>query len=97
MKIIAIDKIKSGVDLEQVLPHMKEEAKIAWGLYKSEIFREMYFRQDKPGVVLIMECKNVEEAKNALAKLPLVKKNLIEFEIIPVGYFSPFEVLFSEK
>lgn len=96
MKVFAIDKINPGVMHEQVQPYLKQEAKTAWQLYKSEVFRELYFRADHPGVVIVMECDSVDEARKALSELPLVKENLIEFELIPVGYFSPFEGLFAK-
>lgn len=76
---------------------MKDEAETAWQLYKSDVIREIYFRTDKPGVVVVMECENVEEAKKVMDELPLVRENLIKFEFIPVGYFSPFEDLFAKN
>lgn len=95
MKILAIDKLLPGANLDKIKPHLKEEAKMAWENYVSGIIREIYFRQDKPGAVLIMECKDVEEAKKLLSELPLVKERLIEFEFIPLGAFTPFETLFE--
>jgi len=95
MKIVAIDKILPGTTPETVQPHLKEESRVAWELYKSDVMREMYFRTDRPGAVLILECNSIEEAKSELARLPLVKEKLIDFELIPVGHFSPFESLMN--
>ena len=43
MKILAIEKDAEGLTDEDFAPHMKAEAKRAWELYQSGVFREMYF------------------------------------------------------
>ena len=97
MKILALDKPLPGITMEHILPHLHEEALHAWEMYKSGITRELYMRGDRPGAALILECNSIEEAKAHLAGLPLVKFNLIEFELIPLQPFSPFEKLFQQK
>lgn len=57
--------------------------------------RDIYFRQDRPGVAIFLECASVEEAKAVLAELPLVVAGLIEFEIIPLGAFTNWQMLFA--
>lgn len=98
MKILAMDKIMPGVTEEDISPHLKEEAAKAWELHTAGIFRELYFRTDQPGVVLIMECADVEEARQILSALPLVRAGLIDFHlIVPLGPFMPFAALFAEE
>lgn len=96
MKILALDKMLPGVSIEQILPHLKEEAIHAWNMYKSGVYRELYMRGDRPGAAIILECNSIEDAKKELAELPLVKHHLIEFEVIPLHAFSPFEKLFQQ-
>jgi len=36
-----------------------------------------------------------DEAKKVLAELPLVKAGLIDFEVIPLGAFANWEILFA--
>lgn len=43
----------------------------------------------------MMECNSLDEAQELLDELPLVKEHLIEFELIPLGYFEPLETLFD--
>lgn len=95
-KILAVDHLLPGATMEKITPHLKQEAKVAWELYQSGTFRELYFRKDKPGAVIVMECVNVNEAKDIMKKLPLVKEGLIEFEFIPLGHFAPFETMFAK-
>ena len=95
MKILAIEKDVPGVSQSQFGPHLKAEAKRAWELYKAGIFREIYFRQDKPQAVIMLECEDSNHAKQILGTLPLVEEGLIDFEIMPLGPYPGFERLFS--
>jgi hypothetical protein len=98
MKILAIEKEIPGITAEDFRPHLlKAEAARAWELYQSGLFREMYFRQDWPGAVLVLECADVEEANAVLNTLPLVKEGLITFEIIPLVPYPGFSRLFDEE
>lgn len=69
----------------------------AWGLYKSGFIRDIYFRQDRPGVAIFLECDTVEEANNVMAEFPLAKAGLLTFECIPLGSFISWENLFSAE
>lgn len=95
MRIIAIEIEKPGLNKRDFVPHLRDEAKQGWELYKEGFIREMYFRDDKPEAVLILEAKDVEEAKEKLTDLPLVKNGLITFELIPLKPYHGFERLFE--
>jgi len=79
------------------VPHLRDEAQKGWDLYKEGVIREMYFRDGKPEAVLILECKDVEEAEEKLATLPLVKNGMIKFELIPLRPYHGYERLFDES
>lgn len=95
MKILAIDKLLPGTTMENIQPHLKDEMKVAWDHYKIGKMREMYFRQNDMGVVLMLECDTLEEAQELIDELPLVKEKLVEFELTPLGPFEPLEILFT--
>ena len=98
MKILAIEKEVPGVTEEQFRPHLKKvEAVRVWELYQVGVFRELYFRQDWPGAVLILECADVEEANKVLNTLPLVKEGLIAFDVTPLVPYTGFSRLFAEE
>ena len=98
MKILAIEKEVLGIaDNRFTPPLLKEEAMRAWELHHMGIIRELYFRQDRDEAVLILECKDVEEAQSVLATLPLVQSGLIVFEIIPLIPYDGFARLFSNE
>jgi muconolactone delta-isomerase len=97
MKILALEKEIPGIADDQFTPALlKEEAGQAWELHQAGIIRELYFRQDRHEAVLILECKDVEEAQSILALLPLVKAGLLAFEIIPLIPYDGFTRLFSK-
>jgi hypothetical protein len=45
--------------------------------------------------VLVLDCKSIEEARATLQMLPFVADGLVEYDLIPVGAFSPLERLFG--
>jgi hypothetical protein len=97
MKILAIEKEVPGVTDEEFRPHLKAEAAKVWALYQAGVFRELYFRQDWPGAVLVLECADVEEANEVLNTLSLVKEGLITFDVIPLIPYPGFARLFAEQ
>ena len=95
MKILAIEKEIPGVTAEQFKPHLKAEALGVWELYQAGVFRELYFRADRPDAVLVLECADVETARHTLDALPLVKEGLIAFDLIPLRPYPGFARLFA--
>lgn len=95
MKILRLDRPLPGATFEKYQPYLRDEVRHSWQTYKKGLIREIYFRQDRPGVAILMECGSVEEAKKALAEFPLAKAGLIDFEAIPLGPFLNWETLFA--
>jgi muconolactone delta-isomerase len=96
MKLLALEKELPGVKAEDFQPHLAAEAARAWELYQAGVFREMYFRQDRPEAVLVLECADVDEANTILNTLPLVQAGLIAFDVIPLAPYPGFARLFAE-
>lgn len=96
MKIIAMEIESEGVKPEQFAPHLKSETQRVWELYQNGTIRELYFRADRSDAVLILECRDITEAKEKLESLPLVQAGLISFEIIPLIPYPGFARLFGE-
>ncbi len=96
MKILALEKEIPGVTDDQFTPELlKTEATRAWELHQAGIIREIYFSEDRHEAILVLECNNAEEARAALATLPLVKSGLIDFKIIPLIPYDGFARLFG--
>ena len=95
MKMLRLDIPQPGASLEKYQPHMQNEARHGWRLYKQGFIRDIYFRQDRPGVAIVAECDSIEEAKKTLRNFPLAKTGLIDWEVIPLGPFVNWEILFA--
>jgi hypothetical protein len=97
MRILALDRPAAGATLAAYQPHILAEVRHTWGAYKSGLVRDIYFRQDRPGVAIFLECADAEAAKAALAELPLVRAGLLDFDVIPLGPFVNWELLFAAE
>jgi len=98
MKILAIEKDLPGVSAQVFTPAIKKaEAARVWELYQTGVFRELYFRQDIPAAVLVLECTDLTEARAVLESLPLVQQGLIAFDLLPLVPYPGFSRLFEEK
>ena len=95
MKILAMEIETKGVRPEQFGPHLKAEARCVWEYYQNGTIRELYFRADRSEAVLILECRDISEAKEILDSLPLVQTGLISFEIIPLVPYPGLARLFE--
>ena len=97
MKILAIEREQPGAAAHDFQQLARAEAARAWELYQAGVIRELYYRQDRPEAVLLLECADVEEAAANLATLPLVAAGLIVFEIIPLAPYPGFARLFGNQ
>ena len=96
MKILALERELPGVTDKEFKPHLKAEAARVWELHQAGVFRELYFRADRPSAVLVLECTDVEDANDVLNTLPLVKEGLIAFDLIPLVAYPGFSRLFAD-
>jgi hypothetical protein len=95
MKILCLDVPQPGATMEIYQPHMLAEARHGWSLYKKGFVRDISFRKDRPGVAIVAEADSVEAAKAELMQFPLAKVGLIDWEMIPLGAFANWEMLFT--
>jgi hypothetical protein len=95
MKFLAIEHEIPGIPKDRFQPLLKTEAACLWELYQSGLVRELYFRNDRSEAVLVLECNDLEHAQTVISTLPLVREELITFEIIPLVAYPGFGRLFS--
>jgi muconolactone delta-isomerase len=94
MKILAIEQELPGAAPEKFQQYTRSEAARAWELHQQGLIRELYFRADRQEAVLVLECEDIETARQTLASLPLVEQGLISFELIPLKAYPGFARLF---
>jgi hypothetical protein len=81
--------------MEMYQPHLLDEVRHGWQLHKDGFIRDIYFRQDRPGVVIVAECASIDAARVILGEFPLAKAGLIDWNIVPLGPFLNWELLFA--
>lgn len=91
MKILAIERTVAGVEWSTVSRDLlAQEARDVYKMYLSGHLREHYFNEEKCAV-LVLECKDREQARELLASLPLVENNLITFEIMELLPYTGYD------
>jgi hypothetical protein len=97
MKLLAIGRPRPGVNAATAIaPLARAELTVVLELYRAGVIREMYSRAE-PGAVLVLETPTVDTATAALARLPLVANDLVEFEFIELRPFSAFDALLPDQ
>src|SRR5271163_5269632 len=93
--VMATLTVREGVTRDQIMKVMPSEVRDTVGLYLDGKIQQWYARGDGKGVVFLLDCKTVEEAKAILEKLPLIKANFASFEFMPLGPLTPLRVLLA--
>ncbi|MBP0595091.1 hypothetical protein J8I87_36640 [Paraburkholderia sp. LEh10] len=89
MKVFAVGTIIKPLTPEQQQQIMPKEVPDTLQLYLDGKIEQFWFRQDRPGVIFLMQVESVDEAKAAVDKLPLTERGLMSFELTPVGPLAP--------
>jgi hypothetical protein len=87
---------KPGVIPEQIMKIMPAEIRATVPLYLDGKIQQWYMRGDGRGVIFIMNCKDVEEARALIESLPLSQANLVDGQFIPVGPLLPLGMLLRD-
>lgn len=93
--VLATLTVRQGVSRDQIMKVMQSEVRDTVRLYLDGKIQQWWARGDGKGVVFLLDCKTVEEAKGTLEALPLVKENFASFEYMPLGPLSPLRLLLS--
>jgi hypothetical protein len=91
--VLTILTPKPGVVPEQIMKLMPAEIRATVPLYLEGKIQQWFTRGDGRGVIFILNCKDVEEAKALMESLPLSKENLVDEQFIPVGPLLPLGIL----
>jgi hypothetical protein len=94
-RILAIGRVTpkfTPAALRTVLP---EEVRDTVKLYLQGRISDWYARNDRPGVVFILNTADPKEAQQLLATLPLDREGLMEFDLIPIGPLAPLGLLLN--
>jgi hypothetical protein len=93
--VLATLTVKPGITRDQIMKVMPTEVRDTVRLYLDGKIQEWYARGDGKGVVFLLDCKTVEEAKAILEALPLAKENYASFDYMTLGPLSPLGLLLT--
>ena len=71
-------------DLDKLAPYWPEESRVLTKLHAEGVVKNLYRLSDRPGVYLIVEADDVEEARRQVGRPPFVSHGLLIFEFEPV-------------
>jgi len=95
MRILAIERelpIPAHANLDDL---RREEAAAVWDLSKRGIVRDIWFSVADRRAVLMLECGSLAGAREHLGTLPLVRHQLIDFNLMELRNYDGFERLFG--
>ena len=88
-KVLAIGHLTGPRTLEIVKLLASDELPDTVKMYLSGKIDQWYSLTDRDGVVFVINASSVSEARALLVNLPFVQKNIMTFELIPIGPLSP--------
>jgi hypothetical protein len=88
--------VKPDIDRAQLTKLMPEEVRATVRLYLEGKIQQWYARGDGKGVIFIMNCGAVAEAKALTDSLPLSKAGFVTFEYTPLSPLTPLRYLLAE-
>jgi hypothetical protein len=88
---------KPGATAEQIMKLMPAEIRATVPLYLDGKIQQWFMRGDGRGVIFLLNCKDVDEARALIESLPLSKENLMDEQFIPVGPLLPLGLLLRDN
>jgi hypothetical protein len=88
--------VKPDVDRAQLMKVMPQEVRDTVKLYLDGKIQQWYSQSDGRGVVFVLNCSTVAEAKALMEGLPLGKAKLADFEFTALGPLGPLRLLLTD-
>src|SRR4029077_4954115 len=95
--VLTILTPKPGATVEQIMKIMPAEIRATVPLYLDGKIQQWFTRGDGKGVIFLLNCKDVEEARALMERLPLSKENLVDKQFCPVGPLLPLGILLRDS
>jgi hypothetical protein len=95
--VLAMLVVKSDFSRADVMKALPDEVRATVRLHLDGKIQQWYGRADNRGVVFILNCTSVEEAKKITAELPFEKAGIATFEYIGLTPLSPLRVLLGSQ
>lgn len=86
-------RIRPGVKRDQVVEYLKRCINPQeWDLVKKGVVAHWLFKVgDQPGILVVVNCDSIEQARTLADTAPMARAGLVEFDVEPVDHFPHFE------
>lgn len=92
-RVLAIGRVTPKFTPEALRAVLPEEVRQTVQLYLRGKISDWYARNDRVGVVFVLNTSDPKEAQQLLGALPFGRQGLMDFDLIPVGPLAPLGVL----
>lgn len=97
MKVLAVASIIKPFSDEDKKRIMPSEVPATLKHYLDGKIEQFWFRQDKPGVIFLMDVESIEDARATVQALPLTSGGWAQYELMQVGPLAPLGLLLQGK
>ncbi|SEA86226.1 hypothetical protein [Paraburkholderia sartisoli] len=97
MKVLAIASFAKPLSDEEKKQVMPVEVPATLRHYLEGKIEQWWFRQDKPGVIFLMNVESLEDARATVGELPLTSGGWAKYELMQVGPLAPLGLLLQGK
>lgn len=74
-------------DFAAVVP---AETEVVRAMYRDGALRQIWLREDTRGACFLLEAESLEQAQSAVDSLPLARRKMSDFRIIPLAPYGGF-------
>ena len=94
--VMAALTVRAEADRTQIMKAMPDEVRATVKLYLDGKIQQWYSRSDGRGVVFVLNCSTIAEAKLLTDTLPLSKANLATYEFTALSPLTPLRLLLTD-
>jgi hypothetical protein len=92
-QVLATLTVADGVSRDQIMKVMPGEVRATVQMYLDGKIQQWFSKADGKGVIFVLNCKTVDEAKELMAALPLSKAKFATFEFTGIAPLKPLSLL----
>ena len=95
--VLVMLTVKPAVQRDRIVSLMPDEIRATVRLYLDGKLRQWYGRSDGRGVVFILGCQDVAQARSIMETLPLSRHHFVDLEYTPMGPLTPLRLLLADS
>jgi hypothetical protein len=96
-KILALGTLTAPLSSPQMAETLPKEVPPTLRLYLDGHMDQFWLREDNTGVVFLLNCSSITDARTLLERLPLVEAGLMTYEYIAIGPLMPLGALIGAR